>query len=103
MGASLSLFQVAAGLVCVPVVPVLLMLAFACGMQLKNRWDYYISGCNIPRVPERPVVGSMTGEELHVMDQKNRDKYGKAFVFTRFWLPVTIHSDPDLAQLVLAK
>ena len=103
MGSSLSAMKVFFGLVCLPVVPVLLLLAFVTGKQLKNRWDYYRSGCNIPRVPERPFVGSMTGEELHVMDRRNRDTYGKAFVFHRFWLPVTIHSDPDLAQLVLTK
>jgi len=102
MGSSLSLYHVAA-VASVPVAALLLVVGLIGGQQLLNRLNYYRSGCNIPRVPEKFFVGSIRAKEIFKMQLEDREKYGKVFIFSLFSTPMIIVSDPDLAQHIIAK
>ena len=103
MGASLSSFSVAVGLISIPAAATLFALLLVGGLQLKSRLFYHTSGCTVPRSPNRFFVGSLQAKDQTSVELEERDKRGKVFYFAKLWMTVIIAADADLAQIILAK
>ena len=84
--------------------PPLSLFSLISFLQLKHKYYYVSSNCNIPQAANKFLFGTeVKGQESWKTEGEERRRLGNVFVYYRYWMPVIVAADPDLVQIILAK
>ena len=71
--------------------------------QVKNNVRYKLSGCNVPKEPEWPIIGSTRAEEPHLTELRLFAKHRKICYSTLLMFPTITVFNPEMAHHILCK